>query len=238
MIKIIYHGSENIIERPAYGAGKLYNDYGKGFYCTENPAMAKEWCVSRDQDGYANQYEIDCQDFKIIDLNNPRYCILHWLAVLFENREFDAPGGLAMAAQTYLREYFSVDYSDCDVMIGYRADDSCFSFAQDFLDGTISYRQLNRALHLGKLGQQFVLKSERAFERVRFLGYERASCKIWFAKKQMREKMARYGFLDMEHRKQEGGELYITQILEEKMKPDDMRLRYKVETEKKILSKN
>lgn len=28
----IYHGSENIIKKPVYGAGKLYNDYGRGFY--------------------------------------------------------------------------------------------------------------------------------------------------------------------------------------------------------------
>ena len=58
-------------------------------------------------------------------------------------------------------------------MIGYRADDSYFSFAQDFINGTISYRQLNRAMHLGKLGQQFVLKSKKAFERIAFEGYER-----------------------------------------------------------------
>ena len=43
--------------------------------------------------------------------------------------------------------------------IGYRADDSYFSFASDFINGAISYRQLCNAMCLGKLGQQFVLKS-------------------------------------------------------------------------------
>ena len=32
----LYHGSENIIEKPVYGYGKKYNDYGVGFYCTED----------------------------------------------------------------------------------------------------------------------------------------------------------------------------------------------------------
>ena len=37
----LYHGSENIIEKPVYGKGARYNDYGKGFYCTENIELAK-----------------------------------------------------------------------------------------------------------------------------------------------------------------------------------------------------
>ena len=41
MKKTVYHGSDHIIERPKYGYGKIYNDYGVGFYCTENQNMAK-----------------------------------------------------------------------------------------------------------------------------------------------------------------------------------------------------
>ena len=57
MKKTVYHGSDHIIERPKYGYGKIYNDYGVGFYCTENQNMAKEWGVSADKNGYANRYE-------------------------------------------------------------------------------------------------------------------------------------------------------------------------------------
>ena len=35
MIKQIYHGSSNIIERHLFGYGKPYNDYGLGFYSTD-----------------------------------------------------------------------------------------------------------------------------------------------------------------------------------------------------------
>lgn len=35
-----------LIKEPIYGYGKTYNDYGQGFYCTENIDMAKEWAVS------------------------------------------------------------------------------------------------------------------------------------------------------------------------------------------------
>lgn len=38
---ILYHGSNHIIDKPLYGAGKKHNDYGIGFYCTENIELAK-----------------------------------------------------------------------------------------------------------------------------------------------------------------------------------------------------
>ena len=39
---IIYHGSKDIIEKPEFGKGNKKNDYGLGFYCTENVELAKE----------------------------------------------------------------------------------------------------------------------------------------------------------------------------------------------------
>ena len=207
MHRKIYHGSEKIIEHPQYGSGKKYNDYGLGFYCTDSLDMAKEWGVSRDKNGYANQYEIDCSNLLILDLNDEQYTILHWLTILLENREFDIPSGLALEAKKYLKNTFSIPYSDYDAIIGYRADDSYFSFAQDFINGTISYRQLNEAMHLGKLGQQFVLKSKKAFNQIHFLGYEVAASDEWFAKKELRDKTARREYFSMERNKWQRGDL-------------------------------
>ena len=41
----LYHGSSFIIERPEFGKGNPFNDYGLGFYCTETLELAKEWSV-------------------------------------------------------------------------------------------------------------------------------------------------------------------------------------------------
>lgn len=225
MIRQLYHGSSSIIEKPLFGYGKPYNDYGLGFYCTESVEMAKEWGVGKNQDGYANCYELECDGLKILDLNGPEYCILHWLAVLLQNREFDTPSSLAFEAKEYLKHTFAVDYETYDAIIGYRADDSYFSFAQDFLNGTISYRQLNNAMHLGKLGQQFVLKSQTAFERIRFTGCETAESCEWYARKMLRDKTARREYFDAERNRRQRGDIYITQILDEEMMADDPRLR-------------
>ena len=225
MIKKLYHGSSNIIEKPIFGYGKHYNDYGLGFYCTDNLEMAKEWAAGKERDGYANCYELECDGLRILDLNEPEYSILHWLTVLLQNREFNVPSGLALEAKEYLIANFAIDYESCDAIIGYRADDSYFSFAQDFINGTISYRQLNNAMHLGKLGQQFVLKSKTAFERIKFVDSEIVKSDEWYAKKLRRDKAARSEYFNVERNRRQRGDLYITQIMDEEMKPDDPRLR-------------
>ena len=225
MTRKLYHGSENIIQQPQFGFGKRYNDYGLGFYCTESIDMAKEWGVGLDKNGYANCYELECDGLDILDLNGEKYCILHWLTILLKNREFDIPSALALEAKEYLVKNFSIDCEKYDAIIGYRADDSYFSFAQDFINGTISYRQLNRAMHLGRLGQQFVLKSKKSFERIQYLDYELAESSEWYAKKMLRDRAARREYFDVERNKRERGDIYIMQIMDEEMKVDDLRIR-------------
>ena len=214
-----------MIIKPIFGYGKAYNDYGLGFYCTDSLQMAKEWAVGKDRDGYANCYTLDCSELNILDLNSPEYCILHWLAVLLQNREFDIPSGLSLEAKEYILANFSVDYENVDAIIGYRADDSYFSFAQDFINGTISYRQLSNAMRLGKLGIQFVLKSRKAFDRIEYVGSELALSDEWYAKKMLRDKSARREYFDVERNKRLRGDLFIIQIMDEEMNADDPRLR-------------
>ncbi len=158
-------------------------------------------------------------------MNAPGYTMLHWLTILLENREFDTSAPLAAEAKEYLMNTFHLDYKSADIIIGYRADDSYFSFASDFINGAISYRQLCNAMRLGKLGQQFVLKSKAAFEQLEFLGYETADSKEWYKKKAFRDQTARRQYLDVERNRRQRGDLYITTILDEEMKPDDPRLR-------------
>ena len=105
----IYHGSPNIVT-PVFGEGKAYNDYGQGFYCTENLELAKEWACSQDSDGYANQYFLNLENLKVLYLNGPQYNILNWLAILLENRKFSIAEGLPHEARDYILETFLPEY--------------------------------------------------------------------------------------------------------------------------------
>ena len=134
----LYHGSANIIEKPELGLGNAKNDYGLGFYCTEHIELAKEWACAENRDGFANEYELEMDGLTVLNLSEAEYHILNWLAILLENRTFVIERGLPSAAKEYILSEFLPDYKRADVIRGYRADDSYFSFASAFLNNTIS----------------------------------------------------------------------------------------------------
>ena len=221
----LYHGSEKIIKKPVYGAGKRYNDYGRGFYCTQELDLAKEWAVSEERDGYANEYHMNMEGLEVLDLTQDDFCILHWLAILLQNRVFDIQSDFGEEARHYLIENFDVEYQKYDVIIGYRADDSYFSFAQDFLNNAISLRKLSSAMYLGKLGRQTVLKSEQAFAQITFQQALLAENKKWMPQKMARDSRARQEYFSSRKEPRKQGDIYILQILDEEMKADDPRIR-------------
>ena len=131
----LYHGSENIIENPTYGKGARHNDYGRGFYCTENLELAKEWACAKQQNGL-----------------------------------------------------------------------------------------LSEAMRLGKLGEQIVLKSPKAFEQIKFAGYECVDAEIYYTKKKEREREARKEYRRRKKEKADIDDLFILDIMREGMKNGDARL--------------
>ena len=221
----LFHGSDHIVSAPTFGLGKPYNDYGLGFYCTQHFDMAGEWAVGFDRDGFVNEYSLDTSDLEIVNLDAPEFTTLHWLAVLLQNRWFDVRSPIANEARDYLLANFLVDLSAADIVEGHRADDSYFTFAQDFINGTISYRQLRNAMHLGDLGRQVVVKSERAFARLEFRGAQAAPRSTWLPRRERRDREARERYFDRERNAREKGDLFIAQIIDEEMGPDDDRLR-------------
>lgn len=221
---VLYHGSQYRIEKPVFGGGRAANDYGSGFYCTESESLACEWAVSEKHDGYANCYEFKDNGLSILNLNGTGYTILHWLAVLLEHRTFDTRYGLSTLAKQYLTENFHVDVEAYDVIRGYRADDSYFSFAQDFISGAISYPQLTAAMRLGKLGEQIVVKSRRAFSRLKFISAKEAVREDWLDAKESRDSSARRGYFDVRKTPYRLEDISIQQIIQERIVPGDPRL--------------
>ena len=221
---VLYHGSPEIIEKPIYGKGKAYNDYGKGFYCTEILELAKEWACTEGVDGYANQYEIETDNLRILNLSADEYTILHWLALLMTYRKLRLSTPVMKRGAEWLKEHFLVDIDDYDAIIGYRADDSYFSFARAFVNNEISLGQLSHAMRLGKLGEQFVLKSPKAFESTKFVSYKSADNTVYYARRKVRDDEARAGFF-AELEKEDIDGLYMRDIIREEVKADDPRLR-------------
>ena len=209
----IYHGSVNIVEKPIFGSGKINNDYGRGFYCTEHIDLAKEWACASNIDGYANHYKLDRSGLSVLNLNSPDYNILNWLAILLENRKFNVSDGLPQLAKDYLLENFKVDYRDYDIIIGYRANDSYFSYANDFVNNTLSLSDLSEAMRLGKLGEQVVLKSKKAFDALTFVEAINAPRQEYFAKYKSRDEEARSKYRQISSKPMAEDEIYVLDII-------------------------
>ena len=220
----LYHGSPVIVEKPLYGFGKIYNDYGQGFYCTEHIELAKEWACSINKDGFVNEYELDMSNLSILNLSSDEFHILNWLAILLDNRLVNLSSPVSIRARKYLLDNFLPDYKKYDVIVGYRADDSYFLFARSFINNEISLKQLSYAMKLGKLGEQFCLKSKKTFNQIRFVKAEVVqSAKYHFLKKQRDEKARSDYIKELENDDING--IYIRDIIREGYKNGDQRLR-------------
>lgn len=193
---IIYHGSTAVIEKPIFGFGNPHNDYGRGFYCTESESLSKEWACQKNADGFANKYELDIQGLRILNLSDSSFNILHWLAILMQNRIFTPKSPLGKQNLDFLKEKFKLEYESFDVILGYRANDSYFSFASDFLENIIPLENLASSMKLGSLGLQVVLKTEKAFEQLKFIDAVRADRNAYYLKYKERDFQARKKYFD------------------------------------------
>ena len=225
MFKItLYHGSPGIVEKPEDGKGKPYNDYGRGFYCTEELDLAREWACSELSDGFVNQYEINPSELRILNLFSGNYTILHWLALLVNYRRFRISTPVMKRAVEWLTDNYMPELDNYDAVVGYRADDSYFSFARAFVNNELSLSQLSYAMKLGGLGEQFVLKSEKAFSLIRFISYEAVSQNTYYPLRKQRDDNARAAFRrELEQEDMNG--LFIRDIIREGIQPDDPRLQ-------------
>lgn len=221
---VLYHGSPDIIEKPTFGKGKAYNDYGRGFYCTEHIELAKEWACTEGTDGYANKYELNTARLSVLNLSSDDYTILNWLAILMLHRKGRLSAPIAKQGREYLIQNFLPDFQNYDAIIGYRADDSYFSFARAFVSNSISLKQLGRAMRLGKLGEQIVLKSPKAFEAIRFIDYTVADNAVYYAKRKARDDKARAAYMKELEMDDING-IFMRDIIREEIKADDPRLR-------------
>lgn len=222
----IYHGSKYIINNPTLFGSKPTNDYGYGLYCIKEIELAFEWACPDNNDGYANEYVLDLSGLKILDLSKKEYNILNWIALLLQYR---IPDGLDIndhQIRQYIIDNFSVDLTGVDIIIGYRADDSYFSFARDFVKNSITVAQLSKAMELGKLGLQIVLHSEKAFEHLTFVKYIVAPNQIYYTKRVNRDLKAREEYQNTKRNiKVDKNDLFVMDIIRQEVKNDDPRIQ-------------
>lgn len=236
----IYHGSVKIIEHPQYGAGRKDNDYGPGFYCTEEIELAKEWAAVDERGGFVNCYEVEETGMSFLNLQRmpeservlhkrlsgdqmpegtcsfsaEERLVLQWMAVLLDNRAVRLGSPVEKKGKEYLLSRFLPDISEYDYLTGYRADDSYFSYARAFLSNTLTIGQLSAAMRLGDLGLQYVIRSPRMFDRIRFCEAIPVDGDIYFPRRMLRDRTAREKFRMILEEDARGGR-YLSDLMRE-----------------------
>ncbi len=215
---VIFHGSKDIIVKPIFGYGKKYNDYGLGFYCTENIELAKEWSASNIEiNGYVNEYHLKIDGLNILYLDKAS-TTLNWISLLLNNRFFSIKNDMAKQAKQFLLDRYLIDISKYDIVIGYRADDSYFTFANNFINNNISIEQLEKALKLGQLGRQIVLISKKAFDQLSFVNSIEVDSKIYRPLRIARNKLANDKYKKIVKESNPINDTYVLDIMRKEMK--------------------
>lgn len=117
---------------------------------------------------------------------------------------------------------FSVNVNSFDLIVGYRADDSYFDYAESFLNNGISVEQLAYAMRLGKLGEQVVIKSKFAFSNLKYEGFDIAEKSQYYVLRKARDDEANQLYIEMLEEESDG--LYIQDIMRGGIKNDDPRI--------------
>lgn len=217
---ILFHGSENIVNKPVYGAGRPDNDYGRGFYCTEDIELAGEWAAASAEGGFVNEYSLDADGLSCLNLNDGNYHILNWLALLMSNRTVRVTSPIEKRGIEYVVSNFLPDIRKCDIVIGYRADDSYFSFSRAFLSNSITIQQLAHAMKYGDLGLQVMLRSRKAFGAITYVNAYPVDGKTYYPRRMKRDTDARNAFQKLLEQEDAEG-LYLSDIMRKGISNDD-----------------
>lgn len=164
---ILYHGSPNRQVVPTYGLGEDRHDYGRGFYLTESLELAREWavCIPDESNGYVHKFDLDIDGLKVFDFTDKD--AFSWLAELMKHRDADNSRRYRLLSEKFVEKY-AYDLNSYDVIKGWRANASYFYIAKAFVRDEVDIEILEPLLSLGELGIQYCLKSQKAFEHIRY----------------------------------------------------------------------
>ena len=160
-MKLLYHGSDSIVETPEIREANRTLDFGKGFYLTSSMKQASDWVLRRveriDQNhGFVNIYEISEEDslksLKIKTFESPTE---EWLDFVMANRRIP----------NFQHEY--------DIVIGPVANDRVYTAFALYEGGSISKDILISELKTYRLVDQYLFHTQKALNYLKFKSAKR-----------------------------------------------------------------
>lgn len=117
----LYHGSQNELVEPKHGFGQEHHDFGRGFYLTDAPDLAKEWSVYRpnSHDGWVHAFDLDMEGLNVLDFRDKG--AFAWVAELMRHRDADDSAAYRRRAPLFIEKFGVAGADGFDVQVGWRA---------------------------------------------------------------------------------------------------------------------
>lgn len=148
--RIVYHGSQQIVERPEIRTTKYNKDFACGFYCTLLKEQAIRWATRYPVTGYVNEF---------IYNENPELHIKRFEVMTEEWLDFIA------ACR-------NGENHDFDIVEWPMANDTIFNYVQDFVDKKISREAFWALAKFKKPTHQISFHTPAALSTLTFKGHE------------------------------------------------------------------
>jgi hypothetical protein len=149
-MKIIYHGSYEIVQYPNIIVGKNTKDFSYGFYCTRIKEEAEK-CVNKYKTPVINSYELaDISDLKVKVFKEYNE---EWLDFVVHCRN----GG----------------EHDYDVVEGFMCDDTILDNLEDYINGHIDKLRFLDMMKFNWSDNQISFHTVKALKRIKFISSEK-----------------------------------------------------------------
>ncbi len=158
-IVTLYHGSKSGIRGKIAPISRERCDFGKGFYMGMDRTQPLT-LICNYPDARIYTLSADLSDLRILDIEVG----LDWALLVAYNRgKMDSIKGSA------IYDRFADLSKNCDMIIGYIANDRMFVVLDRFFNGEITDMALVNSLSALKLGRQYVALTEKACKKIRIL---------------------------------------------------------------------
>ena len=155
----LYHGSKSGIQGAIAPISRSRCDFGKGFYMgTDRNQPLTLICNYPKAKLYT--LSVDLSDLKIFDMEVG----LDWALLVAYNR-----GKMEAVKNSKIYKRFENLSRDCDMIVGYIANDRMFIVLDRFFQGDITDLALINSLSALKLGKQYVALTKKACEKIKIL---------------------------------------------------------------------
>lgn len=158
-IVTLYHGSKSGIHGAIAPISREHCDFGKGFYMgTDRKQPLTLICNYPKAKLYT--LSVNLSDLKILDVEPG----LDWALLVAYNR-----GKMETAKHSTIYNRIKNLSKDCDMIVGYIANDRMFVVLDRFFNGEITDLALINSLSALKLGRQYVALTKKACQKIKIL---------------------------------------------------------------------